>query len=250
MTKYLAVLHGKGTLEFEGKRLKRKSWLMWLALVIGFLIIPVTDNAERLSSELRQHIEPLVAKLVALSPTTTTSKKTDKQTNDESAIATDKTPMESNVQGVTLSRTYYYHFASGTPQAVKTVFEEAIKTYNQTGVVKLVRGTGTAKQNQIKFSFYRKVMAAPQQGTIELGRGGPDIIIQTGLDHYVANHALASMNITYPGLIKRSVAIHELGHALGLAHSTSQRSVMYPVDRGRTQLTNEDINGLKAVYNQ
>ncbi|WP_225352031.1 matrixin family metalloprotease [Secundilactobacillus similis] len=49
--------------------------------------------------------------------------------------------------------------------------------------------------------------------------------------------------------IKQSVATHELGHALGLDHSTSKLSVMYPVDQSRTTLSTADLNALKAIYN-
>jgi predicted Zn-dependent protease len=42
--------------------------------------------------------------------------------------------------------------------------------------------------------------------------------------------------------------MHELGHALGLDHSTSKTSVMYPVDQGVSQLSAEDLAGLKKIY--
>nr|WP_263849375.1 M10 family metallopeptidase domain-containing protein [Secundilactobacillus similis] len=45
------------------------------------------------------------------------------------------------------------------------------------------------------------------------------------------------------------MATHELGHALGLDHSTSKLSVMYPVDQSRTTLSTADLNALKAIYN-
>ena len=47
------------------------------------------------------------------------------------------------------------------------------------------------------------------------------------------------------------VAIHEFGHALGLAHSTVQSAIMYPYYRGfvpNVQLGTDDIAGIRALY--
>ncbi len=45
-----------------------------------------------------------------------------------------------------------------------------------------------------------------------------------------------------------SVALHELGHALGLAHSDRPGSVMYPYYRRVTNLTGEDIGAIRELY--
>lgn len=45
-----------------------------------------------------------------------------------------------------------------------------------------------------------------------------------------------------------SVALHEAGHALGLAHSTDPNAVMYPYYRQTTGLTADDIAAIQALY--
>lgn len=45
-----------------------------------------------------------------------------------------------------------------------------------------------------------------------------------------------------------SVALHELGHALGLGHSDKVGTVMYPYYRRATSLTDEDITAIRGLY--
>lgn len=46
-----------------------------------------------------------------------------------------------------------------------------------------------------------------------------------------------------------SVAIHELGHALGLRHSSEPNAIMYPTYSGpKRTLHEDDIRGIRAIY--
>jgi predicted Zn-dependent protease len=50
----------------------------------------------------------------------------------------------------------------------------------------------------------------------------------------------------------QTVAVHELGHSLGLAHSFVYNAIMYPYYKGQTpaQLDYDDILGMYQLYSE
>lgn len=156
------------------------------------------------------------------------------------------TPIEPIMNNINLSNKYRYRFDKDVPKAARKVFLDAVRVYNKTGIVKL-QASGKAS-NTITFSMYHKKMPA-NQGNIELGIGGPKIITRTGITGTTSiNQASAKLNGDYNAAFSDSVTIHELGHALGLDHSSSPKSIMYPVTQGRSRLSDADIAGLRQIY--
>lgn len=223
--------------------MRYQGWLTWVTLGLVVAFVPMAVDSKPAPIQFGSQINQLVERVDPNFNKTT-------QQTQQRAISTNETPIESIVQNRQLSRTYYYHFDTNVSASAKAVFENAVAVYNQTGIVKLVPGTGTDRQNSITFFVYSKQMPSSGGTTmIESGHGGPQIIQQTGWNAYTANHARAGLNVYYPAAaIRKSVAIHELGHALGLDHSRYRNSVMYPVDQGNTALSAGDINALKTIY--
>jgi len=230
--------------------MRKKSWITWIILLAAIFIVVKKDpqvipKVENGVQETSTKLQPYLF-LIKSNIDKKLSGKT--ETTSESQVGKVATPIESPLKGMTTSSTYYYHFKSDVPQSARLVFDNAVAAYNNTGIVNLVAGTAQPNQNGITFFVYHKKIENITSNTVELGNGGPSAL---QLNDYAINTAQAGLNLTYPNLsVKNSVAMHELGHALGLGHSSYTNSVMYPIDQGVTTLSESDLNGLKNIYNK
>lgn len=81
---------------------------------------------------------------------------------------------------------------------------------------------------------------------------GTTVYIITGAGAYLNTYYTNQSSYTSGGAIQ-SVAAHELGHVVGLAHVSNEHELMYPTtDRwfvdGINTPQSDDINGTKAIY--
>ncbi len=173
--------------------MRKRTWLTWAVALLVLAFVPLTIDGKpapvNFKTELTKLADRYLPNYDAQQSTSSTQKR-------ETSSA-DQTPIENIVQGKTLKKTYYYHFASDVSSSAQVAFEAAVATYNATGLVKLVAGNATDKQNSITFFVYEKQMSSAntQQGMIESGHGGPKIIQQTGWGAYTVNHARAGLNV-------------------------------------------------------
>lgn len=230
--------------------MKRKSWLAWLIMLAAFFF--VINKEPQLVTNTATTVKQTTVKLqpyfYLVRASINNRLKTPFAKSTAQAASTDATPIETPLKNLTTSNTYQYYFENDVPANVRQVFQQAVTVYNQTGLVKLTPGSGTTNKNKVTFFVYDKKLTNPASQTVELGNGGPTTL---AWNHYAVNSGRAGLNLAYPYIaIKKSVAIHELGHALGLAHSNAESSVMYPLDQGLTTLAPADLAGLRNIYDK
>jgi len=145
------------------------------------------------------------------------------------------------------SATITYKIAGGSSY-YHSVWQSAVKSWNRSGVIHLVATSGKAD-----------ITLADKNST--LGKNSTTVGItyssyyhdKTMNDLKVMANAKAYVfkNVAnryhYSKAERTNVAVHELGHALGLEHNVGKNSVMYYATRNQ-MVSKSDVNGLKASY--
>lgn len=223
---------------------KHRGWIVLICCAFLYFSLPAAvhvraaDVVGAAVSWVKRQVAPSAEKAAPHQSSTTSA-------NTASTAATSK---EAIVPTGKLAARYTYSFAPHTDRTVQQLFTAAINIYNQTGIVKLIPGSAGQFTNHLTLSSYQKVQTNGE--AVILGLGGPQITRWTGAKQATVNHASARLNLAYRSRLNVATAVHELGHALGLAHSTAPDSVMFPTDRNVTKLSPADLAGLRAIYSR
>lgn len=165
------------------KAIKGLLWaIVWAVVLLAGLYIFTTSDFKALSDKLTNEVAqwtagfaPEATSSAASQASSANSTSSSVATSSSSATTMTATPIEPNVQGKTLANTYYYQFDDDVPAAARQAFTQAIAVYNQTGIVKLVAGTGDSEENKITFSIYHKTMTGRNAARSSLVTADPTL---------------------------------------------------------------------------
>ncbi|XP_021296591.1 metalloendoproteinase 1-like [Herrania umbratica] len=147
-----------------------------------------------------------------------------------------------------------YNFLPGvqvvSPQVLRPIIAQAFQTWANVSPFRF-QEVAQGNRADIRIGFYR----------YDHGDGypfdGPGNILahafapQDGRFHYDADENWSPNPTASNQIDLQSVAVHEIGHNLGLGHSQDQAAIMFPsLPAGATKrnLGQDDINGLRALY--
>ncbi|KAI4365951.1 hypothetical protein MLD38_021887 [Melastoma candidum] len=141
-----------------------------------------------------------------------------------------------------------YAFLPGTPDIASGPVGRAFKTWSSVTNFTFTQ-VGDATNSDISIGFMR---GNHGDGSNFDGKGGilaHAFAPTTGWLHYDADEAWAVGAV--PGKFDlETVGLHEIGHLLGLEHSSDPNAIMYPtIMEGKTKgMSRDDIQGIKALY--
>lgn len=151
--------------------------------------------------------------------------------------------------------TYAFEPNNGLDDVVKGVFATAFDRWSEATTITF-RETASYGTADIKIGFY----------TGDHGDGEPfDGVLGTlahafsptngrfhldGAEDWVATGDVTKSDLS-TAVDLESVAVHEIGHLLGLGHSSVEEAIMYPTISARTrkvELADDDIQGIQHLY--
>lgn len=203
-----------------------------------------------------------------INETTTTTPATGTTTTTGGAstatsTATVKTPVKdpnktyTPDQGVSWPTTNItYAFIPGMSVTEKQLWYTAVQDWNSLGVVSLIESDDYSTAN-IKITNVDSRSSGADEDTVGIS------YITSSKDKNAAGFQTmksATIGILPDQVMKfgfdyaytQFIAVHEFGHALGLAHSTDKGDVMYPYeeDPATQKITTADLNTLQYLYNR
>ncbi|GMN42431.1 hypothetical protein TIFTF001_011640 [Ficus carica] len=142
-----------------------------------------------------------------------------------------------------------YSFAAGTPSEAMDAVARAFQTWASNTQFRFSRAQGNTKAD-IRVSFERR-----DHGDGDPFDGAGGVLAHAfsptdGRLHLDADESWAIGEVT-DAFDVETVALHEIGHLLGLLHSSVEGAIMYPsIGAGLTKgLNGDDIQGIRDLYN-
>ncbi|KAH1264421.1 Metalloendoproteinase 3-MMP [Glycine max] len=151
--------------------------------------------------------------------------------------------------------TYAFDPDNALDDVIKTVFGNAFSRWSEVTTISF-RETASYVAADIRIGFYGGDHGDGEPFDGVLGTLAHAFSPTNGMFHLdSAEDWVASGDVTKASLSNavdlESVAVHEIGHLLGLGHSSVEDAIMYPTITARTrkvELNEDDIQGIQVLY--
>ncbi|XP_020217956.1 metalloendoproteinase 2-MMP isoform X1 [Cajanus cajan] len=151
--------------------------------------------------------------------------------------------------------TYAFDPNNGLSETVKSVFASAFGRWSEVTTISFSE-TASYESADIKIGFYSGDHGDGEPFDGVLGTLAHAFSPTNGMFHLdEAEDWVASGDVTEASVSNavdlESVAVHEIGHLLGLGHSSVEEAIMYPTISAKTkkvELNEDDVLGIQELY--